>query len=72
LNFYVACETYEDVPYILNAVGGNDNIVIGTDYSHGDRASVMNAHKNIIERSDIDQKDAVKITSDNGRALYGL
>jgi hypothetical protein len=70
--FFVACETFEDIPNVLNAVGGDDNLIIGTDYTHGDRSSVMTAHKTIMERQDLDEKSALKITSQNGRTLYSL
>ena len=72
LNFYVTCETYEDVPYLLDVAGGDDNFIVGSDYTHGDRASVLDAHPKIRGRSDIDEKSAVKITDDNARAFYGL
>lgn len=70
LNFFVTCETYEDLPYILNVVGGADRIIVGTDYSHNDRASVMQAHSRITDRTDIERSWAVKITSENARLLY--
>lgn len=70
--FYVACETFEDIPNILDAVGGDDNIIIGTDYTHGDRSSVMMAHKTIVERTDLDKNSTLKITSKNALALYVL
>lgn len=70
--FYVACETFENVPYVLESVGGDDNIMVGTDYTHGDRASVLHAHTAIMERDDLDEKSALKITSQNARALYGI
>ncbi len=72
LRFYVTCETYEDIPYLINVVGGDDNLVVGSDYTHGDRASVLDAHPKIQQRNDIDEKSAIKITGDNARTLYGL
>ena len=33
--FYVACQTVDDLPYVLR-FGTEDNLVIGTDYSHAD------------------------------------
>lgn len=72
LQLYTACETFEDIAYVLDVIGGDDNIIVGSDYSHGDRSSVMNAHKIIMERTDIDEKSALKITIKNARALYNL
>jgi hypothetical protein len=72
LNFYATCETHEDLPYLIKTLGGDDNLVVGTDYTHADNSSLLDAHERILSREDIDHKSALKITSDNGRALYGL
>lgn len=71
-DFFVTCENYEDLPYILNVVGGDDNIFVGSDYSHGDRSSVLDVHRLIGERNDIDEKTIMKITSENARRFYRL
>lgn len=39
---YVACQTDDDLPYILK-YSGEDNIVIGTDYGHVDSSSELDA-----------------------------
>lgn len=72
LGFFATCEKHEDISYLLDVVGDNDHLVIGTDYTHGDRSSVLHAHKMIMERSDIDEVTAQKITSENALHLYGL
>lgn len=72
LEFFVTCENYEDIPYLVNVVGGNDNFFVGSDYSHGDRSSVLDVHKLINEREDIDDKTALKLTSENARRFYSL
>ena len=72
INFYVTCETYEDVPYLIDIAGGDDTFVVGSDYCHGDRASVIDAHRQIRDRADVDEKSALKITTENARALYAL
>ncbi len=72
INCYVTCEVYEDIPYLIDIAGGDDNFVVGSDYSHGDRASVIDAHRLIAERADVGDKSARKITSENARALYSL
>lgn len=70
--FFVTCEIYEDIPYLLNVVGGNDNMFVGSDYTHGDRSSVLDVHKLMCERKDIDDKTSLKLTSENARRFYGL
>ena len=35
---YVACQTDDDLPYVLK-YSGEDNIVIGSDYGHNDTSS---------------------------------
>ena len=40
--FYVACQTEEDLPYILQHAG-EDHIVIGSDYGHADTSSQLEA-----------------------------
>lgn len=72
LGYFVTCEIYEDIPYILNVVGGDENLFVGSDYTHGDRSSVLDVHQLMSERSDIDDKVALKLTSENARRFYGL
>ena len=43
---YVACETTDDIPYIVNKLG-DDNIVIGSDYAHADSATELLAIHNL-------------------------
>ncbi|MPZ13342.1 MAG: amidohydrolase family protein [Chloroflexi bacterium] len=68
---YVACQTDDDLPYVLQ-YAGEDNLVIGTDYGHADTATEMNALGNVRERTDVDPRVIRKILDDNPRALYGL
>jgi predicted TIM-barrel fold metal-dependent hydrolase len=68
---FVTCESTEDLPTLIASVGDNC-LCVGSDYGHSDRAAIMQAHSNIMERTDIDKASAEKITSDNGRALYGI
>ena len=51
-HIYVACQTSDDLPYILEHVG-DDNLVIGTDYGHNDTASEINA----LRKLKADEKD---------------
>ena len=68
---YVACETTDDIPYIVNKLG-DDNIVIGSDYAHADSATELLAIHNLSADPRLTPSLAKKIVSDNARALYGL
>lgn len=72
--FYVACQTQEDLPYLLQH-GTEDNLVIGTDYSHADGSAEIEALQLIREKGEkgeISTAASRKIVDDNPRALYGL
>jgi predicted TIM-barrel fold metal-dependent hydrolase len=68
---YVQCQTEEDIPYILS-FAGDDNIVCGTDYSHADTSSEVEALQVIGQREDISPDAKRKILDDNAKALYGI
>lgn len=68
---YVACETTDDIPYIVEALG-DDNIVVGSDYAHADSATELLAIRNLKDDPRLTPELAQKIVSDNARALYGL
>ena len=72
--FYVSCDTYDDLPQIMNIVG-DDNFVIGTDYGHADMSADIEAIKILREKGEggnIKQSSVKKILDDNARAFYGL
>lgn len=68
---YVACQTDDDLPYVLQ-YAGEDNLVIGTDYGHADTSTEMEALQHLQERTDLEPGVIRKILDDNPRALYGL
>ncbi|HEY2990003.1 MAG TPA: amidohydrolase family protein [Candidatus Binatia bacterium] len=68
---YVACQTDDDLPYILN-YAGPDNLVIGSDYGHADTASELEALRTLKQRGEVGANVIDKILDDNPRALYGL
>jgi len=68
---YVACQTNDDLPYIMSVVG-EDNIVIGSDYGHSDTSSELEALKTLSETVDLPERTVHKILEDNPKALYGL
>jgi predicted TIM-barrel fold metal-dependent hydrolase len=68
---YVTCENSDDLPYIVQQ-GGDECLVIGTDYGHTDTSSDIDAIKIFRDRPDLAPKIKQRILSDNARALYGL
>lgn len=68
---YVACQTDDDLPYVLR-YAGEDNLVIGTDYGHADTSTEIGAFQHLRQRKDIEPRAINKILDDNPRALYGL
>jgi predicted TIM-barrel fold metal-dependent hydrolase len=72
--FYVTCDTEDDIPYLLT-FGGEDNLMIGTDYSHSDPSAEMLAHRVVTDMGQkgiISSVAAAKIVSENGRRFYGM
>ncbi len=68
---FVTCENSDDLPYIVRE-GGEDCLVIGTDYGHTDTSSDLDAIKIFRERDDLPDSVKKKILSENARALHGL
>ena len=68
---YVACQTNDDLPYIIGCVG-EDNLVIGSDYGHSDTSSELEALKTFSQTSSLPERVVRKILEDNPKALYGL
>jgi predicted TIM-barrel fold metal-dependent hydrolase len=72
--FYVACQTNDDLPYILK-YGTEDSLMIGTDYSHADQSAEIQALDVIEQRGASGEIPAAvgrKILDDNPRRFYGL
>jgi predicted TIM-barrel fold metal-dependent hydrolase len=68
---YVACESDEDLPYLINFIGSSQ-ILCGTDYCHNDIGADPKAHSTILGRQDIDKADARRIVEASGRELFGI
>lgn len=68
---YVACQTSDDLPYILDHVG-DDNLVLGTDYGHNDTSSELNAMRKLKTDGKILGSSIDKILGSNAQALYSL
>ena len=72
--FYVAYQTQEDLPYLLQH-GLEDSLVVGSDYSHPDQASELMALRVMqqrAERGEVSQTVVKKMLEDNPGRLYGL
>jgi predicted TIM-barrel fold metal-dependent hydrolase len=73
-NIFVACQSQDDLPYILQ-FGMEDNLVVGTDYTHADQSAELMALDVIEQRGATGQipfEVARKILDDNPRRFYGL
>lgn len=71
---YVTCQVDEDLPYILKTVG-EDNLMVGSDYTHRDPSMELEFRKELQSRADkgdIPQAAVQKILYDNPKAFYGL
>jgi predicted TIM-barrel fold metal-dependent hydrolase len=70
-NIYVSTQTDDDFPYIIS-YAGEGNLVIGTDYGHGDTSSELNAISRFKAMDDLSAEVKRKILYDNPKRLYGL
>jgi len=71
---YVSCQVDEDLPYILKWAG-EDNLMIGSDFTHSDASMEMEFPRLMqerVERGDFSAEVAQKILYDNAKAFYGL
>jgi uncharacterized protein len=68
---YVACQTNDDLPYILK-YAGKDNLVIGSDYGHSDTSSELDALRHLSRMDELSPDVVKKILEDNPKALYAL
>jgi uncharacterized protein len=71
---YITCHSDEDLPYLIKNIG-EDNLMMGSDYTHSDPGSEWDFRRSLQTRADrgeIPQSAVSKITYDNAKALYGL
>ncbi len=68
---YVSAQTDDDFPFVLK-YGGEENIVIGTDYGHTDASSEVDAITVFRQNPTVSEAAKKKILDDNPRALYAL
>lgn len=70
-NVWVACQTDDDLPYVLQ-YAGEDHLVIGSDYGHADTSSEIDALRKLKTAGKLPARAVDKILDDNARVLYGL
>lgn len=68
---YVSTQTDDDFGYIIS-YAGEGNLVIGTDYGHGDTSSELNAISRFKGMKGLSPEVKRKILSDNPRKFYGI
>jgi predicted TIM-barrel fold metal-dependent hydrolase len=70
-NIYVSTQTDDDFSYIIS-YAGEGNLVIGTDYGHGDTSSELNAISRFKAMEGLSPEVKRKILSDNPKRFYGI
>jgi predicted TIM-barrel fold metal-dependent hydrolase len=70
-NIYVSTQSDDDFAYVIS-YSGEDNLVIGTDYGHGDTSSELNAIERFRAIEGLGETVKRKILSDNPRRFYGI
>jgi predicted TIM-barrel fold metal-dependent hydrolase len=68
---FVACEADEDLPYILQYTG-EDNMITGSDYGHGDQSAEPELIQLLRGREDVSRETMDKILCENPARLYGV
>jgi hypothetical protein len=68
---FVACQTDDDLPYVLKYAGENC-LMIGSDYGHADNASELLALARLKENGAIAPHIIDKILCHNPAKFYGL
>lgn len=68
---YVACQTDDDLPYVLK-YAGEDSLMVGSDYGHADNASELLALKRLKDKGEVEPHVIDKILCANPARFYGL
>ncbi len=68
---YVTCQTNDDIPLAVS-YGGEDSLIIGTDYGHAGTTGDLRALKDLEESSELPPNVIRKILEDNPKRLYAL
>jgi predicted TIM-barrel fold metal-dependent hydrolase len=67
----VSTQSDDDFPYVIS-YAGEDNLVIGTDYGHGDTSSELNAIARFKAMDHLTPAVKRKILYDNPKRFYGI
>jgi predicted TIM-barrel fold metal-dependent hydrolase len=70
-NVYVTCEVSDDIPYVIKH-GGDENLLIGTDYGHADVSSAMDAIASFKALGGVSNRSKARILYENPKRLYAL
>jgi predicted TIM-barrel fold metal-dependent hydrolase len=70
-NIFVSTQSDDDFPYVIS-YAGEGNLVIGTDYGHGDTSSELNAIARFKALANLSETVKRKILSDNPKRFYGI
>lgn len=71
---YVTCQVDEDLPYLIPFIG-EDNLLVGSDYTHQDKAQELHFEQQLQARArngEISAAAVRKITYENAKVFYGL
>ncbi len=68
---YVACQTDDDLAYILQ-YAGEDSLIIGSDYGHADTATEIEALRKLKRDGKVSPAAINKILDQNASTLYNL
>jgi predicted TIM-barrel fold metal-dependent hydrolase len=71
--FYIACVSWET--YLADTVNGwpNHNIIIGSDFDHGDAVATWPRTVDVIKKmSSLSEPDKEKVLGGNAMKLFGL
>lgn len=70
-NLFITCQTDDDLPWVLKYTGENC-LLVGTDYGHGDVSSEVDATVQIREYEGISDRVKDNILYHNPKKLFGL
>jgi predicted TIM-barrel fold metal-dependent hydrolase len=68
---YVTCETSDDIEFVIKH-GGDENLLIGTDYGHADLSSALNAIEKFKQLPGISDASKNRVLYDNPARLYDI
>ena len=70
-NIFITCQTDDDLPWVLKYAGEN-SLLVGTDYGHGDPSSDIDAMAAIRDYQGISDRAKDNILYHNPKKLFAL